>query len=56
MAGQLGGISAITLFVADLARSRDFYQRALRGRILFQDAAFADPDGTVWEVAQDLPR
>lgn len=128
--GQLNGINAITLFVSDLARSKTFYAKVLRGRVIFEDtesvvfdagntmlnllvsrgavelitpvpvaapgdpsrslfsffvddadaecarlteagvdllngpidrpwgkrtAAFADPDGTVWEVAQDLP-
>jgi catechol 2,3-dioxygenase-like lactoylglutathione lyase family enzyme len=131
VAGRLGGINAITLFVADPARSRAFYEKVLGGRVMFEDAdsvvfdagntmlnllaaaeapelitpatvatpdaparsvfsffvedvdaecahlveagiqllngpvdrpwgkrtaAFADPDGTIWEVAQDLPR
>src|SRR4051812_20829962 len=130
MSNQLSGIGAITVFVADRLRSKDFYQSVFRARLLHEDeasvvfdlgntmlnlleipfsedllapavagaptsgprsmlsiwvddvyavcadleragvalmngpidrewgkrtAAFTDPDGTFWEVAQDLP-
>ncbi len=129
MTNQLSGIGAITVFVADRLRSKAFYERVFRARLLHEDdasvvfdvgntmlnllekpfaeellapavvgapagprsmlsswvddvdavcaglqqagvtlingpidrewgkrtAAFTDPDGTLWEVAQDLP-
>ena len=39
MSNQLSGIGAITVFVADRLRSKAFYERVFRARLLHQDEA-----------------
>jgi len=44
-----GGISAITLFVDDLARSKEFY-----GRVFALPVHFEDPESVVYQLGETL--
>ncbi len=57
--GEFSGVGAITLFVAVCAQLGRRGVSLLNGPIDRpwgkRTACFADPDGHLWEIAQDIP-
>lgn len=62
---SLKSVGAITLFVEDPQRSKSFYQDVFELPAIYEDenaavfrgkrtASFSDPDGHIWEIAQEL--
>jgi catechol 2,3-dioxygenase-like lactoylglutathione lyase family enzyme len=54
MSASLKSVGAITLFVDD-QRGVDLLNGPMNREWGVRTAAFTDPDGHIWEIAQELP-